>query len=199
MSVEWNRPVVLDGDRKFLSTRQGVVYLVQEEAEPQPYLSEVQSNDLQVNLRPKLATLGGDIFAVQRKRGTDSLVRIATENLRIVQTRPFGSTVEWGPERLDDSIVLTTSDQKMWVFSAEADWSVDLPFGPLAGRPLAQDGQWLCASTDGHLFAVDPESRRIDESVAFDLEEPLALGPIEFGGRLLLSGRDGTVYFATLE
>ncbi|MEM8679260.1 MAG: hypothetical protein AAGF97_07915 [Planctomycetota bacterium] len=193
-SVDWNRPLVLPGGRKLLSTREGILYLVEEVPNPSPHLAELRTEDLGVNLRPQLATTNGIAFAVQQNRVTDEILRLDTSDLSVQDRNELEGTVVWGPQRVGEHVVVTTSTDEMLAFGPAGDWTIRLPHGPLAGRPLVEEGRWLCASIDGHLFSIDPTNGQHDAAQDFALGEPLALGPATMGGRWLLSGRDGTLF-----
>ncbi len=94
---------------------------------------------------------------------------------------------------MGDRVLLTTEDQVLYSIDAEGKVRTgNLPHGPLAGTPIAADGHLLFASTNGVIWKVDPASG--EETGSLDTKLPLQTGPVLFGERLLVGGRDGSLY-----
>ena len=98
---------------------------------------------------------------------------------------------------------MTTADDNLHAFSADGQpvWSAKLPDGPLAGWPLVTSGQWICASSGGKVFrlsAADGTAIPWDRRDYLSVGQPLGASPTLYGGRILLVGRDGTLYVAQI-
>jgi outer membrane protein assembly factor BamB len=118
--------------------------------------------------------------------------------------------VVWGPERIADLVLVASDSEGLIGLEAGAAqrWISPLPFGPLAGSPLVVDDTVVLASVGGTLWRVSARTgQQIPWEKAeggnqprdqFEVNEPLAAGPVAWGRRLLLAGRDGTLYVTAM-
>jgi outer membrane protein assembly factor BamB len=89
---------------------------------------------------------------------------------------------------------LTTDSEQLLCLDDQGKlvWKVDLPYGPLAGPPLAVDDHYILASTRGVVWRVEAGGGK--ELGKIETGRPLGTGPVLLGDGLLLSGHDGTLY-----
>jgi hypothetical protein len=106
---------------------------------------------------------------------------------------PLEGRVAWGPETLDDLVLVATDRQSLLAFEAgqKQGWTSPLAYGPLVGRPLQVNGNLVLASLSGTVWMISGQDGK--ELAKVDVGEPLGAGPVAFGTRLLLSAADGTL------
>ena len=104
----------------------------------------------------------------------------------------------WGPRGVGRCVMLVTGDEQLVCFdeSGHPAWQVPLPYGPLAGAPLAEDERHvLLASAAGMVWRADATNGK--ELAKVDLGQPLSTGPVAIGKRLLVGSHDGCVLEVT--
>jgi outer membrane protein assembly factor BamB len=197
-TVRWQRPAVVGTDNKQFAVADHLpkLYLVGVKDQPQPHLTQLAETGLEEAIVSPLAAVGDTVYGVVRT--------IAGDTLRAFQLPSLSSGGEpvrlngrlaWGPERLGDAVFLATDANKLFCFEAgqKLRWETPLPYGPLAGAPLADNGSYILASQRGVVWRVAADSGT--ESAKTDVGQPLGGPPVRFGTRLLLlSGSDGTLH-----
>jgi hypothetical protein len=112
--------------------------------------------------------------------------------------------VTWGPYPLDANLALITTDTgQLHAVTAgpQLVWSSPLKFGPLAGAPLVLDKTLVLTSVHGQVWRVATDSGNPlpwGETTHFDVAEPLGAGAGRVAQRLLLLGRDSTLFLTEL-
>ena len=71
-------------------------------------------------------------------------------------------------------------------------WKVAMPYGPLAGAPLATDTGFVPAAAGGVVWRIDASSG--EETAQVETGFSLATGPVPLEDGLLVGGHDGTLY-----
>lgn len=208
-SVPWIRPVPLPGTSQDLlvGTEEGRLFrlgAVSKEAERPPLLAEL-------NLGPKLVggmvSCGAVAAVVRREESGDRLVVLGGNGLEEKLTHALPERLEWGPERIGDMILLSTTDDHLCAFDGEgaARWTLEMPNGPLAGPPFPRGESLMLASMSGQLTRWNPRS---GEAIpwqtadgprdALDVGESLGARGLMVGERLLLTGRDAVLRLISL-
>ena len=103
----------------------------------------------------------------------------------------------WGPRQVGNRVMLATDSGQLYCFDAAGKllWQAALPYGPLAGIPLAAGDHIILAAAGGVVWRVDGAAAR--SLPASDTGQPLATGPVLLGDRLLLGGHDGSLHQLT--
>jgi hypothetical protein len=188
--LAWQEPLPNGDDEILLTDGVAGLYRVKIQDQPKPHLAAVASAQLQEPIISPLALLGNAIHAVDKSQ---SLISFGLPDLEPGKPRPLGAKLVWGPRTVGDRVLLTTDDQLL--YSIDAGGKVrtgNLPHGPLAGMPIAVDDHLLFASTRGVIWKIDPATA--EELGSVDVKLPLQTGPVLFGDRLLVGGRDGSLY-----
>ena len=91
-------------------------------------------------------------------------------------------------------MLLTTDGGHLLCFDAAGKrlWQSPLPYGPLAGTPLAAGDDYILAATGGVVWRVAASSGK--ELGKLDTGLPLATGPVAFGKQLLVGSGDGSLH-----
>jgi hypothetical protein len=100
----------------------------------------------------------------------------------------------WGPRRVGEHVMLSTDDDQLLCLggNGELAWRVQLPYGPLAGTPLAMGDEYTLAAASGVVWRVDARTGK--QLGKIETGRPLGTGPVLLGHQLLLGGRDGSLY-----
>jgi hypothetical protein len=204
-TIQWRRPAVVDEQKQqfVIADSSGVLYLVGAKEEPQPHLADLAQRELDAEVVSPLATLGETGFLVVRTDEQHVLTSFGLTDLKPARPWPLQGRLVWGPERVADAVLLRTDVEGLVCLEASGKqrWIAPANRGPLAGRPLVADDGFVFASRDGTLWRVDARSGQPiawGPAEQFEVGEPLGAGPVAFGRRLLLVGRDGTLYVTDL-
>jgi len=138
----------------------------------------------------RVVVLGQTAFAGTKE---GHLVRFQLPSLTAGSEIDLPGQIAWGPYRVGQQLLLTTANNRLLAVGADGQiaWTVSLEHGDLAGPPLAVEGNVLIAYRAGIL-----ERRNLKDGSpqgALDVEHPLATGPAQFNGRILLTAHDGTL------
>ena len=194
VSYDWQTPAVYGtGDTARLVLTDGVkrIYLLERVATPQPYLTAIESADLNTApLISRVATLGDMAFAGAKD---GSLATFQLPTLAPGDSVELTGQVTWGPFSVGDHLLLATSGEQLVCLDSQGkvSWQISLTHGPPAGEPIAHDGGiellWQTGGISRLQIADGAE-------VAFvPLPQPVVAGPVPFGRRLVVSAYDGTL------
>ena len=92
-------------------------------------------------------------------------------------------------------VLLATDDYQLHCFDAAGQrmWHVAMPYGPLAGAPLAVgDRDYLAAAVGGTVWRIDGASGK--DLGRVDVGEPLATGPVVLADSIVVGGADGCLH-----
>jgi hypothetical protein len=193
--IAWRRPAVLDtGDQFVISDSRSKLYRVGIKTTPQPFLASAAPVALDSEIVSPLAAVADTVYGVARGTDSDTVVSYSLPDLKPGPKWPLDGRLAWGPERVGDVVFLASDSSRLICLEAgqKPRWATNLNYGPLAGRPLLEGGDFLLAFQSGMVTRVSAATG--EEKKAVQIGEPLGEGPVVFGTRLLLSGRDGTLY-----
>ena len=168
----------------------GKLYRLQVVDKPTAHLASYGKTPLPSSLISPLALSGKSIYGLN-DAGTLTV-------LEWPKLESFGEFVRvqnaWGLRCDNNSVTLAADDSHLYCFGStdRLIWHIPLPYGTLAGAPLALGNYFVLASTRGVVWRVDRKNGK--ELGKLDLGQPLATGPITLDGRLFLGGRDGVLY-----
>jgi outer membrane protein assembly factor BamB len=176
--------VVLADDRQRLY-RLGIV------EQPRPHLAALAEVQLPHAIISPLAVVGEAAFGVD---ATGTLLALQTSDLSRIRQHALPGRCVWGPRRVGDRLMLSTDDDQLLCFDAAGKllWQAALPYGPLAGPPLAIGKHYLLAAAGGVVWRVAADNGK--ELGKLETGLPLATGPVLLGEQLLVGGLDGTLY-----
>lgn len=196
--LKWLAPAVVGSDgREFvIANNRREIYRIGIKDTPQPFLAELATGQLDVDLVSQLAAVGDVAFAVVHTGGGDVLKPISTSDLTVGDDIDLqGTRVTWGPYRVGDAVMIVTDHKQLRCFQADRTERWQQPgvaHGTPAGLPLDEAGDYIFAGRDGTLWRVSGATG--EELAMVVLDEPLGASPVSFGSRLLLCGSDGTLH-----
>ena len=91
--------------------------------------------------------------------------------------------------------MVATDAQQMYCFTAgqQLQWKAAMPYGPLVGTPLVEEGSIIFSGIHGTVWRVAANSGK--ELGHVIVGKPLGTGPVPWNREtLLLSGYDGTIH-----
>jgi hypothetical protein len=176
--------VITDGHEK--------IYLVEVADQPQPHFTTVaEANVGAFPIVSPIVVMGTTVLAA-----TDGgqLARFELPSLKSAGQTALPSDVVWGPYPVGELVLLVTANDQLVAVrpSGEIAWAHAVKGGDLAGPPLANGDSVLVAYRQGilerrGLVDGEPVGR-------LDVEHPLAAGPVQFLGRIVLAAHDGTLF-----
>ena len=187
----WREPVAVGGREIVISDGRTRLYRLHVLEQPAPHLQAAAEAEAPAALVSSLATVGKVVCAVDAAGKLDvfqlpDLARVARHDL--------SGRCQWGPRRVGDRVILATDDGQLYCFdpSCRLAWQVALPYGPLAGAPLAAGDHYFLAAQSGVVWRAEAASGK--ELGKVDAGQPLATGPVLLGKRMLLGGHDGSLH-----
>jgi outer membrane protein assembly factor BamB len=190
---QWGEPVAVgeDGKEVVLSDGRTKLYRVHTVDKPVEHLWAAATAETAEAIVSPLALVGKTVCGVDAAGKADFF---QLPDLSRSAQLTLGGHCLWGPRRVGRRAILVTDDDQLTCLdeSGRPAWQVHLPYGPLAGIPLAVgDQQVLLASAGGIVWRADAASGK--ELKKVDLGQPLATGPVALGKRLFVGGPDGSV------
>jgi outer membrane protein assembly factor BamB len=180
-------------DRRFVITDgQEKIYLVGLVDQPQPRLEAVTEAKVSPYRIVSPVIVLGDLALAATDGG--HLVRYRLPSLEPAGEADLPGEISWGPFVAGEQALLATADEKLVGVSSQGDiaWTMPLEHGgELAGPPLAVNGEVLLAYRKGFV-----ERRALANGKVLaksDVEHPLAAGPVQFLGHVVLTANDGTL------
>jgi outer membrane protein assembly factor BamB len=158
------------------------------EARPKASLVEVASARTSKVMASPLAAVGSVAYVVD---AGGAAVPLALPGLSEGKPLPLEGHCVWGPRRVGKVVLLATDKDRLYCFgdAQQVVWSAALPYGPLAGTPLAADGFFYLAARGGTVWRIAAESGK--EAGRTDAGCPLGTGPVLSGERMFVGSRDG--------
>jgi outer membrane protein assembly factor BamB/tetratricopeptide (TPR) repeat protein len=197
VQTAWKRPALVGDQGKekefVIADGRSRVFRVGIEEKPKPHLKALASLEVPEPIVSPVAVLGNAAYAVDR---AGTLVGFALPTLARTDVASLTGRCVWGPTRVGDRVLLATdAGQLLLVDGAQKIIGrLPLPYGPLAGTPLAVDDGYLLASTAGVVWRVRvPATDGEVEVSRIDTGRPLGTGPVLLGKQLLLGGHDGSL------
>jgi outer membrane protein assembly factor BamB len=175
--------VITDGHEK--------IYLVALNDDPQPHFQAVaEANVGPFPIRSPVFVLGDVALGMTTE---SDIVQFRLPSLETAGETDVPGDVAWGPFVAGNQLVLATADGQLIAISAQGEiaWSTPLEAADLAGPPLAVEGGILLAYRNGTLERRSTSDGKPQAKI--DVRHPLAAGPVEFQGRVVLTANDGTL------
>ncbi|OHB66749.1 MAG: hypothetical protein A2V70_09985 [Planctomycetes bacterium RBG_13_63_9] len=192
--LAWSAPAVAKGSEVVLADGRTKLYRLGVVERPQPHLAALDQATLSQPIVSPVAAIDEVVCAVD----AGGVLRVfALPKLTPVEgaEQALNGRCDFGPRRVGQHVLLSSDDGRLLCLDSKGKtlWQADLPYGPLAGTPVADGAQFLLASVDGVVWRVDAATGR--ELGKIETGRPLGTGPLLVRGRLLLGGRDGAIYF----
>ncbi len=189
--VAWSRPAPLGEAEALLAEAHSGLYRIGVEEKPKPHLAPLAQVDLAEPIESPIAVVGNVAYAVD---ASQSLVSFKLPKLAPGDPQPLSGRSAWGPGPVGEHALLATDDDRLYCLDAEGQiaWDVPLPYGPLAGRPLAAEKGYVLAAASGVIWRLDPATG--EELGKVEAGSPLGTGPVPLGDGLLVGGHDGCLY-----
>jgi outer membrane protein assembly factor BamB len=198
-TVKWLQPSLLPGGNRFVAADdRRRLYVVEWQPSPEPHLEVVETAEVEVELVTPMVVAGEKILCGARGRSDDSLVSFSLTELKQADELKLEGRIVWGPEVVGESTYVATDRGGLVCASADCRqvWQAPLANAWPAGAPIADDLGLVIALDDGQVRRLDLKSG--SPLGEFNLAQPLSGAPVPFAGRLLLTGRDGTLYVVSL-
>lgn len=191
LRVAWQKPLTGEDGEILLTDGVAGLYRVKIQDQPKPHLAAVASVPLGEPITSPIALLGNTIHAVDKSQ---SLISFGLPDLKPGKPRPLAARIAWGPRTVGNHVLLTTDDELLYSIDVDGKVRTDrLPYGPLAGTPISVEDHLFFASTRGVVWKINPATGE-EAGTSVDIKIPLQTGPVLFDGRLLVAGRDGSLY-----
>ena len=188
----WRGPVVVGDKQVVISDGRNRLYRLQLVTEPESHLDVVAKVELAEPIVSSLATTGKAVCGVDVAGKLDFF--LLPDLAHPSQQHALAGRCVWGPCRIGNRVMLATDAGTCYCFdeSGQLVWQAALPYGPLAGAPLAVKDYYLLAAASGVVWRAEAASGK--ELRKVDVGCPLATGPVLLGNRLLIGGHDGSLY-----
>ena len=190
----WSQPVAVSDKETVISDGRKKLYRLYLAGTPAPHLAATAEVELAEPIVSPLATVGKIVCGVDAAGQLDFF---QVSNLARAGQQPLAGRCAWGPRQVGDRLMLATDSGQLYCFDAAGKllWQVPLPYGPLAGAPLAAGDHYFLAAVGGVVWRVDGKTGKDLAHVAAG--QPLASGPLLVSRRLLLGGFDGNLHQLT--
>lgn len=170
------------------------LYLVGQQAQPQPHMAVVRQVAVDGDILSKLATLDDGVVAVIDRAGQVSLESFALPDLKSTATLALAGGVSFGPEPVGEGLLVGVDNSGLIYvgLGLKEVWKLPLEGATIVGSPLSLAGNLVVATSQGDVLRIDVSSGKLLKRVA--TQRPLGGTPIASGQAILLPGIDGTVY-----
>ena len=196
--IDWLRSAVLAGSDQFVAAeRSGRLYRIGISGD-RASLELLAENRVAGEFIAGLTSLDQVVYGVlDGSGGPAQVIAIDPDGLTVGEQTPLDNEFAWGPRRVGDAVFVADAAGYVYCFDGTGAqrWKLTEPVGPLAGDPLALNGNYVFASSRGDVWVVDANGRVTGRN---KLSEPLGGGPMALGGRLLVTGWDGTLYLVNV-
>jgi len=195
--VKWQRPAVTDDGHEFVIVNdKRQMFRVEVKDQPKPHLAQVgKPAELNVDIKSPLVAVGNTVYGVAGKFDQNIVLSYSLPDLQAGKEIQIEGQVIWGPEKVGDVAMLATDANKFVCLApgGEVRWTAPLEFGPLAGKPLPDGGEFILASQNGRVWRIaGGTGQRVGEpNVA---EEAFGSGPIVLNNLLWIHGSDGSLH-----
>jgi len=189
--LNWRTPAAVGDKEAVLADGATKLYRLAVADQPKPHLAALAEATVAEPIVSPVAVVGETAYAVD---GAGVLAAFELPKLTRAKQLTLSGRCVLGPIAVGGRVLLTTDDEKLLCMGAKGErlWQVALPYGPLAGTPLALGGHYLLASQSGVIWRIDAGSGK--ELGKVDLGLPLGTGVTPLGDQLLVGGHDGTLY-----
>lgn len=198
----WLAPVVM-GQSIIVAEREGWMYRLQPDADPQPRLVAANSVQLPGKLKSPLVGLTDMVAVVLADPTGDSVNLLSTSDLKIQHQVPLAGQVIAGIHPIGHGQAAAAGldgNRLQLVMTDGNGWVADLP-ATLVGAPVVVGESLLCATISGkivRLSVANGDVQNWPEGKEFDVGQPLGTGPRLAGRLMLLVGCDCTLHMAKL-
>ena len=195
----WRRPdaASFDSTQAVLSDGHAKLYVLNVKQSPMPHLVATAAGaELGDRVTSPVALIGSMVFAVD---AGGILHAMKLPNLDHATTIPLDSPAKWGPRRVGKRVLLSTRDNQLVCLADDEQrlqWQIDLPYGPLAGAPIAVGDDFIITSnqidtTGGVISRIDAATG--DLIATIELSQPLGSGAVLHDGQLFVLTHDGSL------
>lgn len=192
--VNWPRPVVI-GDEIILPDGAGKVYRVGLQSKPQPHLAALAETATDFRPVGSMAAAGTSVYGIRSGISGDDVVALNAADLSMSpESWSLGGRVAWGPETVGDVVMVASDSGELLCLDGGQSqlWRIKLEHGAVAGDPLIVGEQFILTSIRGTVWSIDGKTGNAIST--FDVGEPLGSGAMQFGGRSIALGSDGTLH-----
>lgn len=189
----WLPPLAIDDSRALLARDDGHIYIVQIENQGATHLAATTEAMLGQPLIGQPVVLGEKAIVVGRDDKGDFLRTIELPQMKSAAPIRLVGRLRWGPHTLGELILLATHPGGLALYddNGELQWTIKLERQLPVGRPALDNGTITLATTSGRLLRLQQLDGEIQQQ--FDLQQPLADGPLLRSGRIVVRAADGAV------
>ncbi|HYW81018.1 MAG TPA: PQQ-binding-like beta-propeller repeat protein, partial [Thermoguttaceae bacterium] len=188
----WQLPTTTDDGKVLLCDGRTNLYCVELVEQPTRHLAASKHAELTDPIVSTVASCGQAAYGIS---ATGALTAFRLPELTEIESPvALSGRLAWGPDRVGAHVMLATDDNRLYCLDGAGQlvWQATIPYGPLAGRPLAIRDGFVAASLDGVVWRIDGKTG--EELGKIETGRSLGLGPLRLGTRLLLAGFDGTLF-----
>jgi hypothetical protein len=194
--LNWNEPVVLEGDRAVvIGDGKEMLYRIAVKEGAQIAFNKDAEVRLEGTVVSPVAAVNDFVCVVVRGDGGDFLQIAQAGNLAPGAKLPLGGRWKSGPTVVGDKVLVELQEHKLLCVEQDRQtWLVDLPRGPLSAPPQRIDNDLLLIHAGGSIVRANLADGK--ELAAVEIGEPLGEVVTTYGPRLLIGGRDGVLHIA---
>ncbi len=176
-----------------------MLYRIGRSSTPVEHLEALRQAELAAPLVSAIARLDDLAFAVD---AAGKLHAWQVASLELAESWDLPGEAVWGPQRIEDRVLVATDDDHLLCFASQAEkpallWTAEIASGPLAGAPLRlENGDYLLASVHGELWRISAATGQ--EAGKVHLGQPLTGGPAVLNGHCLLTGHDSALHVTAI-
>jgi outer membrane protein assembly factor BamB len=189
-AISANQVLAVTGDNSFVR--------VEYRASPKPQLAEVSVTKIPQIIEVPPAAANG-FLCIATVEG--KLLLMQASSLEILAEADLGGVPSAAPKMVGEHVFVEVAGQDAKVFhidnSLPQTGLFKLDGHGLAGPPLAVNGGFLAARTDGLLMRLDASGAATETTRS--LGQALQQGPLELNGQIIVIGFDGSLYIINPE
>ncbi len=189
----WLPPLAIDDGRALLARDDGRIYAVQIDNQGAPHLAATAEAMLSQPLIGPPVALGQNTVAIGRDDTGDFLRMVELPHLEAAAPIRLAGRLRWGPHAVGEDILLGTQPGGLALYDANGGllWAIEIDGQLPVGRPLQVEDAIILTTTSGRVLRLQQSDGEIQQQ--FDLQQPLADGPLLANGRIVVRAADGAV------
>jgi outer membrane protein assembly factor BamB len=182
------------GETSFITGHENTVYLI--DASDKSVLRKIGETRTESDLKSPFCAVGNLVFAVLTNNQQERIVSLnaSSGGLTVAAEAMLPVVSAAGPWSAGEYVLVRLDDDRLLAFDAglNTKWEVELPPELLEGDPQVNGNSLWLYFASGRTWQLDLASGK--KTSEQNLEQPIAHWPSRLNGRVIVSGRDGTVH-----
>ncbi len=127
--VAWRRATAVGAEQRefVIADDRRKLFRVGVKDQPEPHLEALAQAQLEVDIVSPLAAAGDTVYGAIRGPNSDTILSFAAADLAVGKEWPVEGRVTWGPETLDDLVLVATDRQTLLAWEAGQKQRLDQP------------------------------------------------------------------------